>query len=306
MRKILFVLLVSLMISMPVFAQADQTEIEIERLQIDIWPEYDRSDVLIIYRLSLSDDVSLPATLTLRMPRAASEPYNVAMEDVDGMLYTLDYTMSEQDDWMLVTLTTPSPSVQFEYYDPLIQRNENIRDYDFTWLGDYTVQSLSLVVQKPTNTLEFNLDPDMGEGEVQQDGLRYFTKMYGTIEAGTVFTVHLNYDKPNETLSANYQSVEAVEPVTETTSGRTTFRAMLPWMLGVLGLILIAAGVGFWFGKPKLEEKDQRHRRRSASEAREEPEREYTATGNYCHKCGKRAQPGDLFCRSCGTKLRLD
>ena len=304
MRKILFVSLISLMIFTPVFAQADQSEIVFERLQIDIWPEYDRSDVLIIYRLSLSDEVSLPADLTFRIPRAASEPYNVAMEDVDGMLYNLDYTLTEQDDWLLVTLTTPSPSVQFEYYDPRIERNENIRDFDFTWLGDYTVQSLSVVIQKPTNTLEFNMEPDMGEGEVQQDGLRYFTKMYGAVEAGTVFTVHLNYDKPNETLSASYQPVEAVEPVTETTSGRTTFRAMLPWMLGVLGLILIAAGVSFWFGKPKFEEKDQRHRRRSASQ--EETAVDFKPAGNYCHQCGKRAQPGDLFCRSCGAKLRLD
>lgn len=70
-----------------------QNEITLASLEIDLWPEYDRPDMLVIYRLTLDNSVKLPAQLTLRIPAAVGAPYNVAYEDAaDGMLYNLNYS----------------------------------------------------------------------------------------------------------------------------------------------------------------------------------------------------------------------
>jgi hypothetical protein len=50
-RLALLVLLVSLLL--PISAQA-QSNVQVDRMQINIWPEYDRRSILVIYRLSLA------------------------------------------------------------------------------------------------------------------------------------------------------------------------------------------------------------------------------------------------------------
>ena len=82
-----------------------QSVVEFDLLQVDIWPEYDRPEVLVIYRMSLADTVSLPAQISLHIPAAAGQPYNVANQDVDGMLYNLEYSLTPEGDWVRVTFT---------------------------------------------------------------------------------------------------------------------------------------------------------------------------------------------------------
>ena len=47
-----------------------QNDITFAGLEIDLWPEYDRPDMLVIYRITLDNSVKLPAQLTLRIPAA--------------------------------------------------------------------------------------------------------------------------------------------------------------------------------------------------------------------------------------------
>jgi uncharacterized OB-fold protein len=66
---------------------------------------------------------------------------------------------------------------------------------------------------------------------------------------------------------------------------------------------LIVGGVVWYLqsGKGKEEERSRRRHRLA-------PVKEPESTGGYvyCHQCGKRAGPGDRFCRACGAKLRIE
>jgi hypothetical protein len=92
-----------------------QNETELSKMVINIWPEYDRPGVLVFYRITLASQTNLPATVSIRIPRAAEKPFNVAMKDVDGRLDNLQFTTITDGDWVRVTFTTPVPEVQFEY-----------------------------------------------------------------------------------------------------------------------------------------------------------------------------------------------
>jgi hypothetical protein len=81
---------------------------------------------------------------------------------------------------------------------------------------------------------------------------------------------------------------------------------ILPWMLGGLGVILIVSGVaGFlaWQRGSRSGSRRLRHTTRRQAPARAEP-REGEAV--YCHQCGNRARPGDVFCRTCGARMRRE
>ncbi len=61
----LIILLILLCFSFP--AQAQQA-ISFSSVVVDLWPEFDRPEMLVIYHLTLSPSVSLPADVTLQIP----------------------------------------------------------------------------------------------------------------------------------------------------------------------------------------------------------------------------------------------
>ena len=284
------------------------SDVTIARLQVDIWPEFDRPNVLVIYHITLSPDVSLPATLTLHLPVQTGGPSNLAMKDADGLLYNLDYKTPVVDNGLLaITFTTPTPEIQLEYYDPTMKRQGNTRSFEYRWSGDYAVQSFTVVVQQPTTATNMQIQPNMGTGAKATDGFNYFTKVVGPVDQTSSVFIRLSYDKPDNSLSSTSQPVQPVQPVTPKTSGRISFVDALPWALGSLGGVVMGAGL-LWYwqsGKKRRVPAYYRHERRSSSQS---PRQAGTAASSrtviYCHQCGHMANPGDVFCRACGARLR--
>ena len=75
----------------PVSAQQSASPV-FENVQVDVWPEYDQPAVLVIYHITISTQVTLPANLSIRIPAAAGKPFAVAMQDSNG-LYNLNYDL---------------------------------------------------------------------------------------------------------------------------------------------------------------------------------------------------------------------
>jgi hypothetical protein len=273
----------------------------IDRLQVDIWPEFDRPEVLVIYHITLASEVSLPAKLSLRLPKSSGGPANLAMKDTDGLLYNLDYTSTTpQGDWMVVTFMAPSVEVQLEYYDSSLKRSGIQRTYQFTWPGDYTVSSLTVTVQQPTNASNMKTTPNMGAGRLASDGFYYYTSVLGEDKAGTQLILQLSYDKTDNALSSTSQPVQPVLPVTASTNGRISLQGMMPWIFGVLGVVMVGSAA-IWFWQVYRMKNGSAHRRHSHAAAAIRNGK----TAIYCHLCGREAGPVDIYCRSCGTRLRL-
>lgn len=278
-----------------------QSALQAENMLIDLWPEYDRAEMLVIYRLSLAADTRLPAELTLRIPKAAGEPFNVAMQE-NGALYNLEYNTHSDGDWLEIRFITPSLQVQVEYYDPRLNRSLQERSYEFRWPGGLAVRNMAVQIQQPINATNMKITPNMGQGATGKDGITYFQYDVGNIDADTSFTISLRYIKPDNTLTFGAGGgVEPVQPVDAQTSGRTSFFSLLPWALAGLGVLLIAGGA-YWYwqsGRWIIAPSRHRHRTKQSEGNLLQPDGDI-----YCHQCGKRAEPTDVFCRSCGTRLR--
>ena len=65
-KKIILTILIILFVSIP--TAGAQESPSLESLAIDLWPEYDKPGVLVIYKAVLSPEVTLPAEITLRIP----------------------------------------------------------------------------------------------------------------------------------------------------------------------------------------------------------------------------------------------
>jgi len=280
-------------------AAASAQTVAVTSLQINIWPEYDRPEVLVIFHYTLDESVQLPADITLRIPAVTGGPYNLAYARLnssgDSQLFNLEYDVRQLDDWMEISFTAPTQAIQLEYYDPSMTRTGEHRDYTFRWAADYAVESMAVQVMKPVNAVEMKMDPELGAAGILQNGRTYYQSLIGAVQAGEQFQLRIEYDRPDDKLDEGYDSVfSAAEDVSPT---QFTLRDALPWLIGALGILLITIAV-VWYLIPNSMVRDRKNAVRAGAKVQTK------RLPVYCHNCGTAARSDDVFCRMCGTKLR--
>ncbi|MGB9641239.1 MAG: zinc ribbon domain-containing protein [Anaerolineales bacterium] len=308
MRALIFrAMLVCLVIGALLFqtrVASAQNSLTLQTLEVDLWPEYDHPSVLVIYHITLAADVKLPADLKIHIPTSAGEPNAVAVKEADGALLKIAYTRTVMGDWSEITFTATMPQIQLEYYDPNLIKKGTQRSYTYQWPGDYAINELVIQVQQPIGASELTITPNMNKTTTGSDGLVYYSTEAGALDGGKSFNVTLEYQKQTNALSAESLQVQPSVPMGGITATRRTIMNYLPFILGALGLLLIFGAAFWWYYQSGLVKKSSKetHRRRKLVITAEEVIPEGYV---YCHHCGKRALPGDRFCRACGTKLRI-
>ncbi len=245
---------------LPLQSTSAQSQIVFDSLEVQLWPEFDRPEMLVIFQIKISSETPLPVELSLRIPREAGEPFSVAMQDVDGMLYNLDYTTTVEDDWLRIDFLARSSVVQLEYYDPRLVHHDNWRRFDFVWHGDYAVKSMAVHLKQPLRSEGLDATPQgFLAGPANSEGLAYYTAVVGEAPVGQLLSFSIKYEKPDSQPDLNLYPVQSSQPVHQSLAIETALSEKLPWALGLLGLTLIlAAAVGFWQSgraKPKSGEK---------------------------------------------------
>lgn len=287
-----------------------QGEVRLSAMEVDLWPEYDDPGVLVIYRITLAPSISLPVDLTFQLPSEVGDPSAVAVKQVTSSgetgLFSIPFERQVSGEWGLVTLTATMPEIQLEYYDSRLRKQDSRRQFEYSWPGDYSVDVLVIQVQQPIGAGEMRISPATDAGEPGQDGLVYYNKQVGSLSAGQTFSLSFEYQKEGDALSATNLPVQPSAPVGEQAFGQNSLRAALPWLLGILGVALIVGGAVWYWRSGRSSPAAQKPRRRGRRSAERESAPAAVEGHVYCHQCGKRAAPGDRFCRTCGTQLRLN
>lgn len=304
-RRIFLFCILAALVFLPPLSGSAQEPLTLSTLNVSLWPEYDQPSLLVIYMAQVDPGVSLPTEVAFRIPVQAGEPNAVAVGPDSESVADVAYELQPAGEWLLVSFIATTPAIRLEYYDPRLIKDGSQRTLSYTWPGDYAVNSLAVGIQHPIGASAITVSPE-AERQVQDElGFVYDVVEAGTVTAGTTFTVTASYQKETDELSAQALPIQPSAPVTAPTSPRLNLGQALPWILGLLGVALIAGG-GIWYwqsGKQSSTEKSRRHRRATSSKVSGEAA---VGQGVYCHNCGKRAAVGDRFCRTCGSKLRIE
>ena len=276
---------------------------KLDSLNIELWSEYDQPSMLVINEFVVSQGTPLPASVTLRFPREGNL-VNVAEKKEDGKLYNKAFSApTEQGDWQTVTINVNSYQPhRIEYYQPLT-RDGNKREFKYKWFGDYYVKQLDVTILIPADSTDLVTSPALQSTSTSKDGLLILgTVTKNEMKVMNSFQFDLQYQRTSTTLadSEAANQVEPSEPIGKNTPGRVSI-TNLPWIIGGFGLALIIIALfSYWRSTQSSEEKTPRRRRRQTeAEAVDEGQA-------YCHECGTRAHPGDRFCRTCGSRLRVE
>lgn len=298
MRKVVMLLALVLALVFPQAAQA-QSDVALGDVVIQLWPEYDKAAVLVIYDFTVAAGTNLPAVVNLRMP-AGAQLLAVAREE-NGGLINVDYLPPKRqgtDDVLSISITNSAP-YHVEFYVNYT-RSGNLRNFEFLWPADYAVANLKIRFQEPVGAKNVTVDPEMTPSGPEQDGFTYRNAEQTQLPAGKPVAFKFSYEKDNDNLSSASLGVQPTAPLDQPVSGQAQFMTYLPWFLGALGVVLIVGG-GMWYWLTGRTSSGSARGRKKRHAAREEAEGDAQV---YCSQCGKRAQGQDRFCRACGARLR--
>lgn len=299
------IILSLLLMALPASAQVGPT---IEQLEISLWPEFDRSAVLVIYRFLLAEDTLLPAQVSLPIPAEVGEPHAVAWQDAEGELYDTSYERQVSGNWATITLEVESRFGWLEFYQDLDFDGAR-RTFSFTWPGGYSANNLSYEVQEPFEASDLNVDPPATSSSPGTDGLNYHSADLGPLFPTSEFAITFSYSKSDDTLSVDTISDPAPLPTSfefAPTGGTPDLAELVPWILGGVGglLILVAAFLFVRYQRERARGAPSRKPRKRRRSSVEEQPNEIDASLFFCHNCGSKASASDFYCRRCGTQLR--
>jgi hypothetical protein len=309
--------LLPIVLLFPLVVKAQSPPLQLNTLFIEIWPEYDQPETLVIYRAELSPTTSLPAQLTFQLPGYIEKIHAVAVEQngtlVDVAANTIE--MRHEGNSLGLTFPTSSPRIQFEYYDPVIlSKQDQARQLAFQFSIPYNIETTILQIQEPFQAQDFALTPKAGNTFTGRDGLKYHTIEIAGLTPVDTFELAATYNRDTDELSVQQVTRNAANPPSDTSvlvepPTNEVFSKPINW-----GYVLIGAGVvlllgvgGYWWWSQQKQVEPEPPPRRSTRPGRRRKAKPQTASptsGGYCYRCGTALREDAQFCHSCGAARR--
>jgi hypothetical protein len=293
----------------PSWAEGQPAHTGLERVEVAIWPEYDRPKALVMYRFRVAPGIGLPATLAVPIPAAVGEPHAVAWRDEAGALLVASSTRRVEGERAMIFVEMPGREGQLEFYDELTIEGRS-RSYRFAWPGGVDVGALSVGIQRPVGASRLDLSPPADRQTVGQDGLTHAWIDLGPQGASSTPTVLLKYERETTRLSVEElfaRPSSANAPPSSLQAAPEADGALLPWLLGGLAGVIFAFGLSAYL-------RSSRGTTGGAADGSGlsrrggEPSEGAATNGEvaFCHECGTKVGADDAFCRKCGTRLRRE
>jgi ribosomal protein L40E len=170
-------------------------------------------------------------------------------------------------------------------------------------MGKFDVDNFSIHIQPPVGAQKNIITPSLGDPQFSDSGVEFYYAKLGSISAADSFNINIAYEKLTDELSIEKLPVISTAPIDDLTTGRTSIQEIIPWIVGLF-LLILAGSIAWWIwisrhSESRKDNRIKRHLSTLKTQKNEEREGDYV----YCLQCGQRSAPGDLFCRTCGTKL---
>jgi hypothetical protein len=282
-------------------------------LEISLWPEYDRPEVLVIYRGLFAEDTPLPIPVEISIPAEVGEPTAVAYVGEGGERMNQQYTTKVSGDWLVVAFELNTLGFQLEYYDALSAGAEGRREYTYAYTADYPITDLNLDLQVPPTAQGFVLEPPEDSVITESDGLVYHLVNAGALAQGEERSWTLTYQKDNEELTVSaFMQPETTVPAAGGVAAGTDNSTVLIFLVAFVALIAVGAAA-FWLGRRTQPLQPNppaspRPKRRGSGRGSQIPRQRLSSSGGqealFCHHCGAELRADSDFCHKCGTAVR--
>jgi hypothetical protein len=298
-QRIIFLITMIILLGLPqqLTYALIRPDIRLDTVSVHLLPEYTHPTVMVIYEIDLDETLPLPQDLTFTLP-ADAQIIAVINFTTGNRPTELTYQEARIGNWKDLQFTSTTHRIRIEYQDPNLVRQHNDRMYEFQWLSIYPVTSLSISVRQPMGASNIQSQPLLWQLDDRPEEQPVFTRGFGNISAGELFTLSFSYNKDTSDPAYPALPVEPARPINGNASGRTPSPVgVILWML-VVGVVIVTI-VGLYYLRFRLKEAEK-FEFIGQGVGIMNPERQTF----FCQECGMRASVGDSYCSNCGTELR--
>ena len=171
MRKLFTIIALMLIILLPASAHA-QGEVVFDTVDVSVWPEYDTPTILVIYKISLPAQSTLPVDITLKMPPGVGKISAIAVGNSPDTVSDsgVDSRFAPGTDSSQVSVKATGRFIQIEYYDPDLVKSANQHSYTYKWPGDYAVNNFRFEFRQPLQSSNVSVEPALLNAVMDAEG----------------------------------------------------------------------------------------------------------------------------------------
>jgi hypothetical protein len=293
MKHKYYLLLFLLVMILPIAGHTQSKVMAIDALVVDLWPDYDRTSVLILLTGTLSADTKLPATVTLPLPETAQLNAVARIDSSDGIMKDDIFSSPVPGG---LRFTTPDLRFRVEYYLPYVVNN-NQRTFNFTWLAGLSVNSFQVKIQRPVSASFLATKPASMNILKGQDGFTYYAFPIQAVPAGQSFSVDVDYTMNTAQLSVASLATPSTDLQKPGLPSTSKTGAGINWTIVAVvagGVIIVI--IFIW----------QIATRRGSSNQSviQDAKAQKQSQADFCSNCDNPIDIDDRFCRNCGAVLR--
>jgi len=196
------------------FAWAQGDTIQIQKLEIEILPEYDTADILAINAIEFKNisDQDFTGELTWRAPKGSKTHIITTDDQPDNHL---QFAVAAEENFDKLTWKLPKPlkpgetqSIHLEYYYNNLQGAPD-KTFSFEFTPDYPVSAAEVYVIQPITATNFKLTPEFGQAH-QSDKFTFFVKKF-FVSPDNGIKIEGSYTKTDPNPSVSGQQMPAGE-----------------------------------------------------------------------------------------------
>lgn len=179
------------------------------KLQVEIWPEFDRPAALVLLRGELAANTKMPAAISLRLPASSDGPTAVAFANTeDGELFNLQHHATPGPAFVMVRFEVPQRYFHLEFHDASATDTPQ-RHHTYTWPGDLAAGAATIRVQEPAQATDVSVQPPLDAIVTDANNLIYRTADVGSVPAGKPLVVQVRYTKADSRTSSEILGMNA-------------------------------------------------------------------------------------------------
>lgn len=268
-----------------------QSDDRLASLSIQVRPEFDQPNVLVLYSGEVAAKEKLPRDISLLVPTGA-ELFATAYVGADDKLLNTEpaTTKDEGNGFTRVTFKLPAPKFQIEFYYNPLQGNPD-KKMDFVYQAAQAADQVELLILEPLKAENFTTVPSSVVQTSTTHNFKQHIFNYASVTANQVLRVQISYRKtdPNPSI-ANVEAPAPTPAPADTQSTTSSPLLQIALMLVVAALALVALAAFAWWS-------------RRPGHAMPFVSARNKATG-FCTQCGHALVANDNFCPRCGTSRK--
>jgi len=257
------VLCFTLTFGVPVFAEVN-TPLKISKMGISVMPEYDTSEVLVLYALTFQNQSNQPYSGDIRFPVPKGTTSNIVTENANGSDTHVNLRAEDKGDsaefvWKPLQPIQPNAvySVHLEYYyNPL--PGTGGKSFTYSFPANMPVDQPQVHVYQPLKATDFKMEPAGQPLGNDQQGFQVYGFSSPRLKPGDKIEFKVSYTKNDPSPSVQPPSAAAGTPggtaqTAPASKGQLSSAAILvPLAALVIGVAFIAVKA---LGNSRPEEK---------------------------------------------------